>query len=104
MFLLNGVPPPSLLTQLKPSWMGDFEERVKEFSAKLALVPIPPPGQLHVVSHLSPSMIYWHYLTVEIMLRMNCKTKHGHFANLSAPPSLLYVYIVCCIVKCLTLN
>lgn len=65
MFLLNGVPPPSLLTQLKPSWMGDFEERVKEFSAKLALVPIPPPGQLHVVSQLffspSRSMIYVHY-------------------------------------------
>ena len=29
--------------------MSDFEERVKEFAAKLALVPIPPPGQLHVV-------------------------------------------------------
>uniref|UniRef100_A0A674ELC6 DENN domain-containing protein 3 n=1 Tax=Salmo trutta TaxID=8032 RepID=A0A674ELC6_SALTR len=57
MFLLNGVPPPSLLTQLKPSWMGDFEERVKEFSAKLALVPIPPPGQLHVVFNLRPLQI-----------------------------------------------
>uniref|UniRef100_A0A8C7F755 DENN domain-containing protein 3 n=1 Tax=Oncorhynchus kisutch TaxID=8019 RepID=A0A8C7F755_ONCKI len=46
-----------LLTQLKPSWMGDFEERVKEFSAKLALVPIPPPGQLHVVFNLRPLQI-----------------------------------------------
>uniref|UniRef100_A0A4W5P760 DENN domain-containing protein 3 n=1 Tax=Hucho hucho TaxID=62062 RepID=A0A4W5P760_9TELE len=57
MFLLNGVPPLSLLTQLKPSRMGDFEERVKEFSAKLALVPIPPPGQLHVVFNLRPLQI-----------------------------------------------
>uniref|UniRef100_A0A4W5P418 DENN domain containing 3 n=1 Tax=Hucho hucho TaxID=62062 RepID=A0A4W5P418_9TELE len=46
-----------LLTQLKPSRMGDFEERVKEFSAKLALVPIPPPGQLHVVFNLRPLQI-----------------------------------------------
>ncbi|KAK6327886.1 hypothetical protein J4Q44_G00035320 [Coregonus suidteri] len=46
-----------LLTQLKPSWMGDFEERVKEFSAKLSLVPIPPPGQLHVVFSLRPLQI-----------------------------------------------
>ncbi|KAM9418343.1 DENN domain-containing protein 3-like isoform 1-T2 [Salvelinus alpinus] len=46
-----------LLSQLKPSWMGDFEERVKEFSAKLALVPIPPPGQLHVVFSLRPLQI-----------------------------------------------
>lgn len=30
--------------------MTEFEEQVKEFSAKLALVPIPPPGPLHVVS------------------------------------------------------
>ncbi|KAJ7991755.1 hypothetical protein DPEC_G00287170 [Dallia pectoralis] len=37
-----------LMTQLKPCWMVNFEERVKEFSAKLALVPIPPPGRLHV--------------------------------------------------------
>ncbi|KAL0961931.1 hypothetical protein UPYG_G00333520 [Umbra pygmaea] len=47
-----------LLTQLKPCWMLDFEERVKEFSAKLALVPIPPPGQLHVVFSLRPLQIW----------------------------------------------
>ncbi|XP_010871469.2 DENN domain-containing protein 3 isoform X2 [Esox lucius] len=46
-----------LLTQLKSCRMGDFEERVKEFSAKLALVPIPPPGQVHVVFSLRPLQI-----------------------------------------------
>uniref|UniRef100_A0A8C7RVK7 DENN domain-containing protein 3 n=1 Tax=Oncorhynchus mykiss TaxID=8022 RepID=A0A8C7RVK7_ONCMY len=30
---------------------------VKEFAAKLSLVPIPPPGQLHVVFNLRPLMI-----------------------------------------------
>lgn len=39
----------SLLVQLKTCRVADFEEQVKEFSAKLALVPIPPPGQLQVV-------------------------------------------------------
>uniref|UniRef100_A0A673X5C4 DENN domain-containing protein 3 n=1 Tax=Salmo trutta TaxID=8032 RepID=A0A673X5C4_SALTR len=31
--------------------------QVKEFAAKLSLVPIPPPGQLHVVFNLRPLMI-----------------------------------------------
>lgn len=39
----------SLLLQLKSCRLADVEERVKEFAAKLALVPIPPPGQLHLV-------------------------------------------------------
>lgn len=39
----------SLLGQLKICQMTAMEEQVKEFSAKLALVPVPPPGQLHVV-------------------------------------------------------
>ncbi|KAI4888590.1 hypothetical protein NFI96_007708, partial [Prochilodus magdalenae] len=47
----------SFLVQLKPCRMDDFEERVKEFSAKLALVPIPPPGQLQVVFSLKPLQI-----------------------------------------------
>uniref|UniRef100_A0A668ASZ0 DENN domain containing 3 n=1 Tax=Myripristis murdjan TaxID=586833 RepID=A0A668ASZ0_9TELE len=34
-----------------------LEERMKEFSAKLALVPIPPPGQLHVMFALRPLTI-----------------------------------------------
>nr|XP_055076906.1 DENN domain-containing protein 3 [Misgurnus anguillicaudatus]XP_055076907.1 DENN domain-containing protein 3 [Misgurnus anguillicaudatus] len=42
------------LLQLKTGRMSEFEEQVKEFSAKLALVPIPPPGQLHVVFNLRP--------------------------------------------------
>lgn len=39
----------SLLIQLKTCRLAEVEERVKEFAAKLALVPIPPPGQLHLV-------------------------------------------------------
>ncbi|XP_051574526.1 DENN domain-containing protein 3 isoform X2 [Myxocyprinus asiaticus] len=44
----------SLLGQLKICQRTDMEEQVKEFSAKLALVPIPPPGQLHVMFTLHP--------------------------------------------------
>uniref|UniRef100_A0A671S756 DENN domain-containing protein 3-like n=1 Tax=Sinocyclocheilus anshuiensis TaxID=1608454 RepID=A0A671S756_9TELE len=47
----------SFLLQLKMSRMCEFEEQVKEFSAKLALVPIPPPGPLHVVFNLRPFQI-----------------------------------------------
>lgn len=43
----------SLLVQLRPARQADFEETIKEFSAKLSLVPLPPPGQLHVVRKLS---------------------------------------------------
>ncbi|XP_067282147.1 DENN domain-containing protein 3 isoform X3 [Pseudorasbora parva] len=45
------------LLQLKTSRMSEFEDQVKEFSAKLALVPIPPPGPLHVVFNLRPLQI-----------------------------------------------
>uniref|UniRef100_A0A3P8ZIY6 UDENN domain-containing protein n=1 Tax=Esox lucius TaxID=8010 RepID=A0A3P8ZIY6_ESOLU len=34
------------------------EEMVKEFAAKLSLVPIPPPGQLHVMFNLRPLMVF----------------------------------------------
>uniref|UniRef100_A0A8C7RTE1 DENN domain-containing protein 3 n=1 Tax=Oncorhynchus mykiss TaxID=8022 RepID=A0A8C7RTE1_ONCMY len=44
-----------LLAQLRACRLS--EERVKEFAAKLSLVPIPPPGQLHVVFNLRPLMI-----------------------------------------------
>ncbi|XP_026104739.1 DENN domain-containing protein 3-like isoform X2 [Carassius auratus] len=47
----------SFLLQLKTSRMCDFEEQVKEFSAKMALVPIPPPGPLNVVFNLRPFLI-----------------------------------------------
>ncbi|XP_046690744.1 DENN domain-containing protein 3 isoform X1 [Silurus meridionalis] len=47
----------SFLVQLKNSRMAEFEEQVKEFAAKLALVPIPPPGQLQVAFNLKPLQI-----------------------------------------------
>uniref|UniRef100_A0A672Z9Z8 DENN domain containing 3 n=1 Tax=Sphaeramia orbicularis TaxID=375764 RepID=A0A672Z9Z8_9TELE len=46
-----------LLVQLRPSRQSDFEETVKEFSAKLSLVPLPPPGQLHVSFSLRPLQV-----------------------------------------------
>uniref|UniRef100_A0AAY4D376 UDENN domain-containing protein n=1 Tax=Denticeps clupeoides TaxID=299321 RepID=A0AAY4D376_9TELE len=46
-----------LLIQLKTCRLMEFEERVNEFSAKLALVPVPPPGQLHVEFSLRPLQI-----------------------------------------------
>lgn len=45
------------LFQMKTSRVSDFDEQVKEFSAKLALVPIPPSGPLHVVFNLRPLQI-----------------------------------------------
>ncbi|KAM9493641.1 DENN domain-containing protein 3 isoform 1-T1 [Clarias gariepinus] len=47
----------AFLVQLKTSRMSEFEEQVREFSAKLALVPIPPPGQLQVAFNLKPLQI-----------------------------------------------
>uniref|UniRef100_A0A673MSG5 DENN domain-containing protein 3-like n=1 Tax=Sinocyclocheilus rhinocerous TaxID=307959 RepID=A0A673MSG5_9TELE len=47
----------SLLFQLKICQMTDMEEQVREFSAKLALVPVPPPGQLYVMFTLRPLTI-----------------------------------------------
>ncbi|XP_042362899.1 DENN domain-containing protein 3 [Plectropomus leopardus] len=43
-----------LLVQLRPARQADLEETIKEFSAKLSLVPLPPPGQLHVSFILRP--------------------------------------------------
>ncbi|CAN9503904.1 unnamed protein product [Ophioblennius macclurei] len=43
-----------LLAQLRPARQADFEETIKEFSARLSLVPLPPPGQLHVSFNLRP--------------------------------------------------
>uniref|UniRef100_A0A3B3ZDS1 UDENN domain-containing protein n=1 Tax=Periophthalmus magnuspinnatus TaxID=409849 RepID=A0A3B3ZDS1_9GOBI len=37
------------LPQLRSCRVSDLEDRVKEFAAKLALVPAPPPGHLHLV-------------------------------------------------------
>uniref|UniRef100_A0A3P8RL27 DENN domain containing 3 n=1 Tax=Amphiprion percula TaxID=161767 RepID=A0A3P8RL27_AMPPE len=46
-----------LLIQLKTCWLSDMEDRVKEFAAKLTLVPVPPPGQLHLMFELRPLTI-----------------------------------------------
>ncbi|XP_047454775.1 DENN domain-containing protein 3-like isoform X2 [Mugil cephalus] len=46
-----------LLIQLRTCRLSDMEERVKEFVAKLTVVPIPPPGQLHVMFTLRPLTI-----------------------------------------------
>ncbi|XP_008291089.1 DENN domain-containing protein 3 [Stegastes partitus] len=46
-----------LLVQLQPARHADFEETIKEFSAKLSLVPLPPPGQLHVSFSLRPLQV-----------------------------------------------
>ncbi|XP_074509876.1 DENN domain-containing protein 3-like isoform X2 [Sebastes fasciatus] len=46
-----------LLIELRTCRLSDMEETVKEFAAKLALVPIPPPGQLHLMFTLRPLTI-----------------------------------------------
>nr|XP_046273687.1 DENN domain-containing protein 3 [Scatophagus argus]XP_046273688.1 DENN domain-containing protein 3 [Scatophagus argus] len=46
-----------LMVQLRPARHTDFEETIKEFSAKLSLVPLPPPGQLHVSFSLRPLQV-----------------------------------------------
>lgn len=46
-----------LLAQLRPARQSDFEEKIKEFSAKLSLVPLPPPGQLNVSFNLQPIQV-----------------------------------------------
>ncbi|KAK1880297.1 DENN domain containing protein 3 [Dissostichus eleginoides] len=47
-----------LLVQLRPARQADFEDTIKEFSAKLSLVPLPPPGQLHVSFSLRPLHVF----------------------------------------------
>ncbi|KAM8869502.1 DENN domain-containing protein 3-like isoform 2-T2 [Spinachia spinachia] len=42
---------------LRSCLLSDMEARVKEFATKLALVPIPPPGQLHLMFTLCPLTI-----------------------------------------------
>ncbi|XP_029695039.1 DENN domain-containing protein 3-like isoform X1 [Takifugu rubripes] len=46
-----------LSIQLRTSRLSDMEELLEEFAAKLALVPIPPPGHLHLMFHLHPLTI-----------------------------------------------
>ncbi|XP_077455086.1 DENN domain-containing protein 3-like [Stigmatopora argus] len=51
-----------LLTELRDCQFLDIEEKVRAFAAKLSLVPIPPPGQLHLMFTLHP-------LTIELPSR-----------------------------------
>ncbi|KAM4579659.1 DENN domain-containing protein 3-like isoform 1-T2 [Odontesthes bonariensis] len=46
-----------LLIQLRTCRLSDMEDRVREFATKLTLVPIPPPGQLHLMFTLRPLTI-----------------------------------------------
>ncbi|KAM4029479.1 DENN domain-containing protein 3 isoform 2-T2 [Anomaloglossus baeobatrachus] len=46
-----------LLSQLKSSRNVSFDDRIKEFAAKLCLIPCPPPGPLHLVFSMKPLQI-----------------------------------------------
>ncbi|XP_057285696.1 DENN domain-containing protein 3 isoform X1 [Pezoporus wallicus] len=46
-----------LLVQLRPLKDLDVEEHMKEFAAKLFLIPSPPPGPLHLVFNMKPLQI-----------------------------------------------
>ncbi|XP_075067760.1 DENN domain-containing protein 3 [Mixophyes fleayi] len=46
-----------LLVQLKSCRFAELDERIKEFAAKLSLIPSPPPGPLHLVLSMKPLQI-----------------------------------------------
>ncbi|XP_072324413.1 DENN domain-containing protein 3 isoform X2 [Scyliorhinus torazame] len=46
-----------LTVQVKSCREVDFDDKVRQFAAKLALVPSPPPGALHLVFDLKPLQI-----------------------------------------------
>uniref|UniRef100_M4AJ32 DENN domain containing 3 n=1 Tax=Xiphophorus maculatus TaxID=8083 RepID=M4AJ32_XIPMA len=46
-----------LLFQLSSCRLSEMEEKLNEFAIKLSLVPIPPPGQLHLMFTLRPLTI-----------------------------------------------
>lgn len=48
-----------LLPQLKSSRNVSFDDRIKEFAAKLSLIPCPPPGPLHLVYSMKPLQIFF---------------------------------------------
>ncbi|XP_063777263.1 DENN domain-containing protein 3 [Pseudophryne corroboree] len=48
-----------LLTQLKSYRVAELDDRIKEFAAKLSLIPSPPPGPLHLVFSLKPLQIFF---------------------------------------------
>ncbi|KAJ1194466.1 hypothetical protein NDU88_003754 [Pleurodeles waltl] len=43
-----------LLVHLRPCKDCEIDGRIKEFAAKLALVPSPPPGPLHLIFNMKP--------------------------------------------------
>ncbi|XP_067887420.1 DENN domain-containing protein 3 isoform X13 [Heterodontus francisci] len=43
-----------LTVQMKSCHEMDFDRKVRQFAAKLALVPSPPPGTLHLVFNMKP--------------------------------------------------
>lgn len=47
------------LLQLKSCKESDLDERIKEFAAKLSLIPNPPPGPLHLVFNMKPLQIFF---------------------------------------------
>ncbi|XP_064410596.1 DENN domain-containing protein 3 isoform X2 [Latimeria chalumnae] len=46
-----------LLVHLKSCKEAEFDDQIKDFAAKLALIPSPPPGPLHLVFHMKPLQI-----------------------------------------------
>lgn len=46
-----------LLPQLKVCPALDMDERIRDFAARLALLPPPPPGPLHLVFHMKPLQV-----------------------------------------------
>ncbi|XP_029447975.1 DENN domain-containing protein 3 isoform X2 [Rhinatrema bivittatum] len=46
-----------LLVNLKSCKDLDVDDRIKEFAAKLSLIPSPPPGPLHLVFNMKPLQI-----------------------------------------------
>nr|DBA23953.1 TPA: hypothetical protein GDO54_011664 [Pyxicephalus adspersus] len=47
------------LVQLKLCKESDLDDRIKEFAAKLCLIPNPPPGPLHLVFNMKPLQIFF---------------------------------------------
>ncbi|XP_026539603.1 DENN domain-containing protein 3 [Notechis scutatus] len=46
-----------LLLRLKPCKDSEIEEQIKEFAAKLSLIPSSPPGQLHLLFNMKPLQV-----------------------------------------------
>ncbi|CAM2107075.1 unnamed protein product [Caretta caretta] len=46
-----------LLVHLTPRRDLDVDDRIKEFAAKLSLIPSPPPGTLHLIFNMKPLQV-----------------------------------------------